>query len=76
VLEENLRENLHKFWGGKANRIYFRLGKSQPDLTSLRNDVMHAGQKDTSKSVERTIDETKQILSDFRKVITEILTKR
>lgn len=76
ALDENLRESLHKLWGNEANRNHFGLDDSQPDLASLRNDVLHAGQVDTSKPVEQTIEETKQVLREFKKVVGEILKNK
>lgn len=73
ALDESLRESLHKFWGGKDNRTHFNLNDSQPDLATLRNDVMHAGQVEDSKPIEQTISEAKQILQEFKKVVGEIL---
>lgn len=76
AINDSSREALHKFWGGDANRKQFGLKDSQPDLASLRNDVMHAGQIETSKPIEQTIQETRQILKEFKKVVGEILERK
>ncbi len=73
ALSENLRESLHKFWGGEANRIHFGLADSQADLANLRNDVMHAGIGENSIPIEETIRKSKEILKEFKKVVGEIL---
>lgn len=75
AIDENLRASLHKLWGGKVNRKHFGLKDSQPDLASLRNDVMHAGQVVTSKPIEQTIQETREILKEFKTIIGKIITQ-
>lgn len=76
AINDNLREALHRFWGGEVNRKHFSLDNSQPDLASLRNDVMHAGQLETSKPIEQTVQETQKILKEFKNVVGEILTQK
>jgi CRISPR-associated DxTHG motif protein len=76
AISDSLRETLHKFWGGEANRKHFGIKDSDPDLASLRNDVMHAGQVETSKPIERTIQEAQTILREFKNVVGKILTQK
>lgn len=73
-LESSVRDRLHCLWGGSQNRQKFRIPYSSPDLTNLRNDMMHAGQLRTSGAVDQTIEDANRVLSEFQRVVGEILS--
>jgi hypothetical protein len=65
VLEEK-RNRLLRLWGGLGNQNLRQ--PDDPEITSLRNDVLHAGMDWRAKSTERVLMQTEAVIEELKKV--------
>jgi len=66
AIDFHKREQLLNLWGGTGNRLSNK--QTSPELTSLRNDVLHAGLDHRAKSTRKVLSETKAVVEELRDI--------